>query len=142
MNGEGSKHKGAKAKAGRPQLLPISEQMKAWSSALGAEITGWPQVSTRPMFGFNALYRREKIFAILPRTRGMGTPHSLAFKLESPSPQLRARLGRDARIGITEMRAMRWQTFELSSANDLHDALDWLQLAYEAAGKKGRVSPH
>lgn len=122
-----------KGKAARPRLPVASEQMKAWATALAAEITTWPQVSTRVFFGFTALYRRQKIFAILPRTRAMGTPNTLAFKLEFPTRHLRARLSRDSRVGMTRMRAARWQTFELSSDADLHDALDWLGRAYEAS---------
>jgi hypothetical protein len=40
-------------------------------------------VSTRAFFGFTALYRKERIFALLPRTRAMETANSLAFKLET-----------------------------------------------------------
>jgi hypothetical protein len=121
------------AKPVRPKLPKVSEEMKAWSAALAAEITTWPKVSTRVFFGFTALYRGHKIFAILPRTRAMGTPNSLAFKLGSVTPRLRTRLEQDVRIGSTQMRAARWLTFEFSSDADLRGALDWLTQAYEAA---------
>src|ERR1700752_1901689 len=117
----------------RPKLAKVSEQMKAWSAALAMETAGWPQVTTRTFFGFTALYRKDKIFAILPRTRAMGTPNSLAFKFESRSPQLRSRLEQDTRVGTTKMRAARWSTFELSTDADLRDALGWLEQAYLAA---------
>jgi len=120
----------------RPKLPKVSEEMKAWSAALAAETTGWPHVRTRSFFGFTALYRKDTIFAILPRTRGMGTPNTLAFKLESRAPQLRSRLQQDARVGATQMRAARWSTFELAEDADLHDALEWLARAYETAGAK------
>jgi hypothetical protein len=110
--------------------------MKAWSAALAAEVTGWPQLSARSFFGFTALYRKDKMFAALPRTRAMGTSNSLVFKLESPASATALRLKKDARIGSMDMQKMRWFTFELSSDTDLHDALDWLGRAYEAAGKK------
>ena len=120
---------------GRLPLLPaISEEMKAWSAALAGEVTGWPRV----FFGFTALYRRDKIFALLPRTRGMETANSLAFKLEDPTPTVRARMEKDPRIGSIQMQKPRWFTFELSSDADLHDALDWLNRAYETAGKSNR----
>jgi hypothetical protein len=124
------------AKRQRPALPPISEEMKAWSAALAREVTDWPQLSARSFFGFTALYREDKMFAALPRTRAMGTSNSLAFKLESPASATTARLKKDARIGSMDMQKMRWFTFELSSDSDLHDALDWLGRAYEAAGKK------
>src|ERR1039458_8889676 len=120
--------------------------MKAWSAALKAEIGDWPGVKVRSFFGFTALYRRGRIFAPLPQTRGMGTPNSLAFKLKSPeprhplapAPRLLVRMRRDPRIGSTEMQKARWFTFELATDADLHDALDWLARSYDAAGKASK----
>jgi hypothetical protein len=113
--------------------------MKAWSAALADEVGGLPQVSTRALFGFTALYRKGKIFALLPRSRGMGTANSLAFKLEAPIAAVRTRLDKDSRIGSSQMQKARWFAFELSSDADLHDALDWLGRAYEAAGKSKKL---
>jgi hypothetical protein len=117
----------------KPRLIAISEEMKAWAAALEAEVTGWPRLSTRPMFGFTALYRGKHIFAILPRTRGMGSANSLAFKLENAGPRLQRRLREECRISTTVMRASRWFVFELACDSDLNDALEWLSRAYEAA---------
>jgi predicted DNA-binding protein (MmcQ/YjbR family) len=127
-----------KSKSQRPKLPPISEQVKTWSAALEAEIGDWPAVQSRSFFGFAALYRRDKIFALLPRTRGMQTANSLAFKLESPGARLLARLQQDHRVGSTQMQKARWFSFELTSDADLHDALDWLARAYEAAGETSK----
>jgi hypothetical protein len=110
--------------------------MKAWSAALAAEIADWPNVVTKPFFGFTALYRGVKLFGLLPRTRAMQTPNSLVFKLESPGSQALARMQRDSRVGEAIMQKARWFTFELSSDADLHDALAWLGRGYEAAGKR------
>jgi hypothetical protein len=110
--------------------------MKAWSAALAAEIADWPNVLTKPFFGFTALYRGDKLFGLLPRTRAMQTANSLVFKLESPGPQASARMQRDSRVGAAVMQKARWFTFELSTDADLHDALDWLGRGYEAAGKR------
>jgi len=85
------------------------------------------------MFGLIAWYRRDKIFAVLPKTRGMDSPSALAFKLPSVSARLLARIRMDSRIAFTEMQKARWFTFELNCDADLHDALDWLAQAYEAA---------
>jgi hypothetical protein len=112
--------------------------MKVWSSALAGEVTTWPRVKTRLMFGFTALYRAERIFAVLPRTRGVETAASLAFKLEGNAPSVRARLEKDVRIGSTQMQKARWFTFELRSDGDLHAALSWLEQAYRAASKRKR----
>jgi hypothetical protein len=125
-------------RAARPNLPAVSEQMKAWSAALADEVGSWPKVairSFRSFFGFAALYRKDMIFALLPRTRGMGTANSLAFKLDPLTSTVRARLGKDPRIRSTQMGKARWFAVELSSDADLHDALDWLGRAYEAVGK-------
>jgi len=130
-------------KPSRPKLPKVSEEMKAWSAALAAEIGGWPHVTARSFFGFTALYRKDNMFAALPRTRAMGTANSFVFKLEDAP--LRGRLAKDSRIGTMQRDALqadatrtkkaRWFTFELASDTDLHDALDWLGRAYEAGGK-------
>ena len=111
--------------------------MKAWSSALVDEVGGWPQASARSFFGFTALYRGEKMFAALPRTRGIEGTNALAFKLEAPASTVSARLQKDSRIRLwsAQTQKARWFTFELSSDADLHDALDWLGRAYEWASK-------
>ena len=109
--------------------------MKAWSAALASEISGWPQVASRDFFGLTALYRRDKIFALLPRSRGVGTANSFGFKFESAPTSLLDRLEKDHRIGSTRMQKARWFTFEISSDADLHEGLEWLSRAYEAAGK-------
>ena len=127
-------------KSKRAKLPVASEQMKAWSSALAGEIAEWPQVSTRSFFGFAALYRKDKMFGALPRTRAMQTPNSLVFKLPDSTAPIMARLEADSRIGSLQMQKARWFTFELSSDADLHDALDWLGRSYEAAGKRKKSS--
>jgi hypothetical protein len=127
-------------KSRRTKLPAISEQMKAWSAALAAEIADWPNVNTRSFFGFTALYRRDKLFGLLPRTRAMETANSLVFKLEAPARQLLARLRSDSRVGSAVMKKARWFTFEIATDADLRDALDWLGRGYDAAGKRKKLS--
>ena len=117
----------------RPKLPAVSEQMKAWSAALAAEAQKWPAVTGPPMFGSTALYRRKRIFAVLPRTPDMETPNSLAFKLPTPGPTLLRHLQNEQRIQSTVMHKSRWFTFELSSDGDVLDALGWLSRAYETS---------
>ena len=114
----------------RPKLPAISEEMKAWAAALAGEAGNWPRVNRRAFFGFTALYRTDQIFALLPRTRGMNTANSLAFKLESVTAAVRQQLEKDPpRIGTGMMRQARWFSFELSRDADLRDALGWLDRA-------------
>jgi len=114
--------------------------MKAWSAALVAEVSDWPLVSARSFFGFTALYRKETMFAALPRTRALEAANSVAFKLESPSRAVRVRLEKSARPWSSTPDKARWFSFEGSSDADLHGALDWLGRAYEAAGKNRKSS--
>jgi hypothetical protein len=120
----------------RPKLPPISDEMKAWSSALEGEVGTWPQVTPKSFFGFTALYRKDFMFAALPRTRSLETANAIAVRLETRSAAIRARLERDLRVTSAPMESERWFAFLLSSDRDLHDALDWIGLAYEAAAKK------
>jgi hypothetical protein len=128
--------KPAKRQRRSPSLPPVSDEMKVWSSALVTEVSDWPQVTARSFFGFTALYRKDKMFAALPRTRTADTANTLAFKLEFPSPAVRARLEKTARPWASSMDKARWFAFELRSDADLHDALDWLGQAYTAARNK------
>ena len=123
-------------KASAPSMPPISEQMKAWSAALAAEIEDWPQVSQKVFFGFTALYRGKNMFAVLPRTRCIENRNAIAFPIDGPKPSVRGRLDSDHRIGSIDRNNTRWFTFELSSDSDLHDALNWLGDAYDAARAK------
>lgn len=113
----------------RPKMPPISEEMKQWSAMLKTEVSGWPQISSRPMFGMMGLYRRRKIFGGLPVTRGFDTPNSVIFRFDPMPPDLQQRVLKDSRI----TPGKRWFSFEVGSTGDLRDALWWLNQAYERA---------
>lgn len=111
----------------RPKMPPISEEMKQWSAMLKTEVSGWPQISTKPMFGMMGLYRRKKIFGGLPVTRGFDTPNSVIFRFDPIPQDLEQRALKDSRISPGK----RWFSFNVGSAGDLGDALWWLNQAYE-----------
>ena len=113
----------------RPKMPPISEEMKQWSAMLKTEVSGWPQISTKPMFGMMGLYRRKKIFGGLPVTRGFDTPTSVIFRFDPMPQDLEQRALRDSRISPGK----RWFSFEVGATGDLRDALWWLNQAYEHA---------
>ena len=120
-----------------PAFIPISEEMKQWSAMLTSELLRWPNISTRSMFGFFFFYRRRKVFAALPRTRGFDSPSGLLFKFDPMPLALHKRAQNDARLGASAKPSSKgWFSFHLASEADLHDALWWLNQAYEAA-KKG-----
>jgi hypothetical protein len=110
--------------------------MKAWSAALAVEVADWPRATARSFFGFNALYRGDNIFGILPRTCSFGNGNLLAFRVDDVAGRLKAKLAKDPRIGSIDQNNTRWFTFEVSSDTDLHAALDWLSAAYQAASKR------
>jgi hypothetical protein len=113
----------------RPKMPPISEEMKQWSAMLKTEVGGWPQISTKPMFGMSGLYRGKKIFGGLPVTRGFDTPNSIIFRFDPMPPDLVERASKDSRISPGK----RWFSFQVNSTGDLRDALWWLSQAYDHA---------
>lgn len=131
---ECARMKEKKPKRARPQLPPISAEMKQWSAALGAELLQWPKVTVRPMFGFQCFYRDGKVFAALPKTRAIHTPNPLMFRMNPMPPDLLARAKKEARIDMeSRTPGAKWFLFEFQSGGDLRDAVWWLSQAYERA---------
>src|SRR5215471_10385623 len=95
----------------RPKMPPISEEMKQWSAMLKTEVSGWPQITTKPMFGMMGLYRRKKIFGGLPVTRGFDTPNSVIFRFDPIPQDLEERCSQDKRISPGK----RWFSFDVGS---------------------------
>jgi len=120
--------------ASRAKLLPISEEMKQWSALLASEMNSWPGITTKSMFGLLSFYRKGKIFAALPRTRGFTSPSSLIVKFNSMPPALLKRAHADPRMDTsTRVPGSGWFSFELNSDADVRDALWWLNQSYECA---------
>ena len=114
----------------------ISDEMKEWSAILQSELNSWPSIRTKAMFGFLFFYRRGNVFAALPRTRGFDSPSSLVFKFNPLPRALRKRAQGDSRMHTsTKATSKGWFSFELSSENNLSDALFWLNYAYETAAQ-------
>ncbi|HWY43036.1 MAG TPA: hypothetical protein VNX66_06045 [Candidatus Sulfotelmatobacter sp.] len=126
--------KSAKPKPKRRKMAHASEEMKEWSALLKQELEKLPKVTAKPMFGMLCYYRGAKVFGALPVTRSIGSANSFMFKIKPMPPNLLDRAEKDSRISANEnLKARKWYIFELNSANDLHDALWWLQEAYEKA---------
>ena len=119
----------------RPRLPRVSDEIKRLAALLEAEVLAWPSVTSRPMFGLNGLYRGRMIFAVLPRTRALDIPDSIAFRLPRQSQRITAEFRKDERIVVSRPEA-KWISFVIHSDSDIHDALNWLVLAYREAGKK------
>jgi len=123
-----------KPSAPRPKLLPVSEEVRRWSALLESELLSCPGVIVKRMFGFRALYRGKKIFAALPHSRGFGPDASVLLKFALMPQALSQRIESDSRLHANSP-GKGWFAFTLSSDTDLHDALEWLNGSYEAAGK-------
>src|SRR5881227_3439829 len=82
----------------RPKMPPVSEEMKQWSAMLKTEVSQWPQISTKPMFGMMGLYRGKKIFGGLPVTRGFDTPNSVILRFDPMPQDLEQRALKEPRI--------------------------------------------
>ena len=116
----------------RAKLPPVSEQMKAWSSALAAELLDWPHLTQKTFFGFTALYRGKTMFGALPRTRSF-QGNCVAFRFDHANRAILGRIEKDPRVAAFGKDKKRWFLFELSSDADLHEALDYLTAAFKAA---------
>jgi hypothetical protein len=64
----------------RPNLPFPTEEMQRIAAMLAQELASWPHVSTKPMFGLRAYFRKAKIFAMLPEKRSFEVPNGIAFK--------------------------------------------------------------
>jgi hypothetical protein len=108
--------------AGRPKLPKVDPEMQRWCALIEEEMSAWPDITTRPMFGLNAYYRSGAIFAAIPCTRAVGTPFSFLLKLPSAAPR-----------SVAGVPGKGWVTLEMESEADISTALRQLGRAYEAA---------
>lgn len=108
----------------RPKLPRIGEEMRRWCALLEDEISAWPNVTSKSMFGMIAFYRESQIFAAVPRTRAPRTERSVLIKL----PGLRHK-----RLTAGSGPGAGWVTFALEEEGDISEALKWIGKAYERA---------
>jgi hypothetical protein len=125
------------ARREKPKFPAISEEMQQWSALLEAEVTSWPSVTCKRMFGFRFVYRGKIVFAALPYSRGLFTPSSFMLKFDPMPPGLFQQAQREPRLDTsTRVEGRGWFSFELFSNADVRDALWWLSQAYQAAKKR------
>ncbi len=105
---------------------------------LGAELETFPEVSARPMFGLLGYYRDGVIFAALPKTKALGSPNSLIFKLNAAPRTVFERMKKDARITISSHGMKGWHSLEIASDADIAGAQRWLIEAWRHAFKVRR----
>jgi hypothetical protein len=91
----------------RPELPPVSEEMRRTFALLAEEVGMWPGVSTKLMFGFRAVYREGVVFAMLPDKRSLEVQDSIAYK-----------------------DGAEWKSFEMKGEEGIGGALAVLEKAY------------
>jgi hypothetical protein len=96
----------------RPELPPVSEEMRRTFALLAEEVGMWPGVSTKLMFGFRAVYREGVVFAMLPDKRSLEVQDSIAYK-----------------------DGAEWKAFEVEGEEGIRAALAVLEKAY-ATGRR------
>jgi hypothetical protein len=107
----------------RPRLVLLSEETRRRSALLAQELSRWPGVSMRPMFGLHAFYRGTVVFAMLPDKRALESAKAIAYKLPKEAP------GKEGG---------KWKLFELENDSDIDRALVTLDKAYRKAGAPDR----
>ena len=123
-------------RASMPKFFAVDEEMKHRASLLEGELKGWPGVTTKPMFGMVSFFRKGAIFAAVPRTRTLRSPQSIILKFDPMPAALQEKRAAEARLTRDAPGpGAGWHAFELSSENDIKDALWWLNAAYELAKK-------
>ena len=115
-----------------PRFHKLSPEMERWSAMLAEELVEWPGVATKPMFGFTGFYRGKTIFAAVPKSRALGSPNSVIFKLPEGS-KWRDEASKDSRIQQANMDTHKWFPFEIGGESDLRDALLWFERAFQSA---------
>src|SRR5207248_2448438 len=99
MSGKAGSKTCAKVTSSQRAKMPaISDEMKRLSAMLEQELSTWPDVTVRPMFGMLGLYRHGVIFAALPRTRALHSGNSIIFKFDPMPRELLDRAKKDARV--------------------------------------------
>ena len=115
-----------------PSFHKLSPEMHRWSAMLADELLQWPGVTTKPMFGLAGFYRGKSIFAAIPKSRSIGGPNIVIFKLPEGS-KWREAAKKDSRVETESMRTHKWFQYEISSEADLRDALLWFERAFQSA---------
>ena len=94
----------------RPLLQRQPPDQEHVFNLLAEELTAWPGVRIRPMFGLRAFYRGERVFAMLPHKRSLERPNTFGYKLRS-----------------------KWWLFEVDDAAAMGGAVERLAQAFEGA---------
>lgn len=94
----------------RIKLPKPSEEMRYTFSLLAEEVSAWPEVTLKPMFGLRAMYRSKAIFGMIPDQRSLEIADAIAYKVKG-----------------------KWVLFEMKDQQRIAGALAALEKAYAQA---------
>jgi len=134
-SGTAPRRKKAAAKRSHPAFFRISDEMRRICVLLGAELESFPEVTSKPMFGFLGYYRDGMIFAALPKTKALGSPNSVIFKLNAAPKKVFDRADKDPSIKLSSHGMKGWHSLEIASELDIAHAQYWLVEAWRYAVK-------
>src|SRR5579864_1399529 len=82
----------------RSPVVPASEELESLVAAIEQEVSSWPQVELKRMFGMKSVYRSGTIFGLLPKTRSLRTGDSIWIKFAKLTPRIKQKISAEARI--------------------------------------------
>jgi hypothetical protein len=133
----------------RIRMKAVSEAMRGWTEALRRELESWPGVTLKNAFGMWMVYRKDVVFAALPRTRALFEDDAILLKFNRETPAQIKRIAAEPRFtsGTMEQRhqnkrkggeGRRWRIFLMRADADMHMAIEWLAEAYRVAAVTAR----
>ena len=100
----------SRSKKDRPKLPSVSEGMRRTFALIAEEVSTWPGVTTKLMFGFRAIYHDGVVFAMLPDKRSLEVADAIAYK-----------------------EGKEWKALEVKDEEGIRGALAVLESAYATA---------
>ena len=123
-----------KSAANRPPIVLASEELRSLLAAIEQEVACWPEVQVKRMFGMTSIYRSEKIFGLLPKTRSLRAGDSIWMKFPNLSSSIKKKISGEPRIvPPRKPTGARWYTLTQITPEDYGFVIEWLALAHKAA---------
>jgi hypothetical protein len=124
----------AASKLRRVTFPHAQQQLQALIVAVEHEVSSWPQVQLKPMFGMTAIYRNRTIFGLLPKTRSIHNGDEIWLKFPKLTRVIRKKISAESRI-VPPRRpnGAPWHKLSQIKPEDYSLVIQWLGTAYEAA---------
>jgi hypothetical protein len=118
----------------RLAMIPASEELSSLVAAIEREVSSWPEVRVKRMFGMTAIYRSKQIFGLLPKTRSLRSSDSIWMKFVKLSAATKKKISKEPRIvPPRKPTGAQWYTLTCIVPEDYGFAIEWMALAHKAA---------